>query len=139
MIFYKISFQHSQQLRGHRQEYVDTFGKLKTYKEGLSQILIDSQLKKGSWVCLHTQTQKFKNMKKFVSKEKFVCRHSLWLRGHQIFLLCDQVCETVFACLYGVQIESFKQKNDWKPRHTVSFKLTIFQYWTYKNILNLQL
>ena len=29
--------------------------------------------------------------------------------------------ETVFACLYGAQIESFKQKNGWKSSDTVLF------------------
>ena len=53
-----------------------------------------------------------------ISKEKFACLLSQRLRGHAIFELYDwisrqkkkNVCGTVFACSYGVQVESFKQK-----------------------------
>ena len=59
-------------------------------------------------------------MKTFVSKEKFRCRRSRGLCRNVIFELCDRiptylrenekVCETVFACSYGTQIESLSKK-----------------------------
>ena len=60
-----------------------------------------------------------KNMKTFVSKEKFSWRHSQTLRSN-IFIENEKVCETVLACSLGAQIESFKKKKiGQKSRDTV--------------------
>ena len=34
----------------------------------------------------------------------------------------EKVCETVFACSYGAQVESFKQKKGQQSRDTVPLK-----------------
>ena len=66
--------------------------------EGFSQILKEQLGKKGIWVCLHIQQQQIKIMKTAVSMQS------------NIFAKNEKVCEIVFACSYGAQIESFKPK-----------------------------
>ena len=73
---------------------------------------------------------------KTLSKDNFGCCHSCWLRRHAIFEFCDRisrenekVLKTVFACSFGPQIETFKQKNSQnlvalslKPENSVVFR-----------------
>ena len=56
------------------------------------------------------------------------CQYSRWLHRHtfftNIFLKKEKVRETVFACSYGLHVESLKQKkNGQKSRDTVPLKL----------------
>ena len=65
-------------------------------------------------------------MKTSVSKEKYVCPQCCWLRGHVIFELGNGI-SSVFACSYGVQVESCQQKkNGRKSCDTVPFKETMY-------------
>ena len=70
-------------------------------------------------------------MKTSVSKEKFACSCSPVVLDYgdtrfsnfKIEYLCETFCETVFACSYGAQVESFKLKNGLKSRDTDSYQI----------------
>ena len=53
--------------------------------------------------------------------------------GHAIKYLCknEKVCETIFACSHGFQVESFKQKNNGrKSRDIVPLSPVLFRFET---------
>ena len=53
--------------------------------------------------------------------------------GHAIKYLCknEKVCETIFACSHGAQVESFKQKNNGrKSRDIVPLSPVLFRFET---------
>ena len=70
-------------------------------------------------------------MKISVSKEKIGCRvvvdyEDTWFLNFAIEYLCEneKCCETnFFACSYGAQVKSFKQKNGQKSRDTVPLSM----------------
>ena len=65
----------------------------------------------------------FSKVKKF-----HVCERSHWLRWRNVFREYlrenENVRETVFACSYRAQVESFKQKKGQKSRDTVPLIMT---------------
>ena len=81
----------SQQLHGHGEDYEDTFKNF----EGFSQILKEQS---GEKRYLGVFTIPIAIIKKY---EKFAIKY---------FCENEKVSETVFACSFGAQAESFKQK-----------------------------
>ena len=105
----------SQLLRGHRQDYPNTFGKLWRlltdfkgaiwWKKVLACVYKPNSNNLKIWKCPY--------LKKILRVRIVVDYADTRLLYFEIEYLCEKekVCKTVFACSYGAQVKSLKQKN----------------------------